>query len=171
MKRRVFISYHHGGEQSVVDEFARQFADGYEVFTDKSLERAANSDDADYLARVCREAIDGTSLTIVILGTQTGCRKFVDWELRYTLESEHGLLGILRPGLSLASACVPERFADNSYSAQVGRQYAALHAYPASAFELQRWIESAVAEPKWKISNSRPKMSMNCTCANGTVGR
>lgn len=56
-KRKVFISYHHDGEQSVVDEFRKTFSEDYEVFTDNSLERAANSDDVDYLARVCREAI------------------------------------------------------------------------------------------------------------------
>lgn len=54
-KRRVFISYHHAGEQTVVDNFVREFSDGYEVFTDQSVERAADSTDVDYLARVCRE--------------------------------------------------------------------------------------------------------------------
>ena len=170
MKRRVFISFHHGGDQQVVDAFSQQFADSYEVFTDRSLERAANSDDVDYLARVCREAIDGTSVTIVMLGEQTGCRKFVDWEIQYTLEREHGLLGILRPGLTLAAACVPPRLAENSYGAAGGRQYAALHGYPSSPMELRIWIEAAATEQKWKIENSRAKMGRNCTCENGLVG-
>lgn len=170
MKRRVFMSYHHGGDQYAVDEFVRQFADGYEVFTDKSIERAANSDNVDYLARVCREAIEGTSVTIVMLGQQTGCRKFVDWEIRCTLEREHGLIGILRPGLSLGAACVPDRFADNSYGAKEGQRYAAWHAYPSSPLELQQWIEESVAESRWKIDNSRPKMARNCTCTNGIPG-
>jgi hypothetical protein len=167
MKRRVFVSYHHGGDQYAVDALVRQFADGFDVFTDRSIERAANSDNVDYLARVCREAIDGTSVTIVLLGQQTGCRKFVDWEIRYTLDCQHGLLGILRPGVSLTAACVPARFADNSYSAKEGQRYAAWHEYPSSPLELQRWIEDAVVESKWKINNSRPEMSRNCTCTNG----
>jgi hypothetical protein len=170
VKRRVFVSYHHGGDQYAVDAFIRQFADGFEVFSDSSLERAADSDDVDYLARVCREGIDGTSTTIVILGQQTGCRKFVDWEIRHTLEREHGLLGILRPGVSLSAACVPPRLADNSYNAPAGREYAALHGYPNSPYELQRWIEEAVAAPKWKINNSRAKLARNCTCTNGFPG-
>ncbi len=75
-KRKVFVSYHHKGEQGVVDDFIKKYSHDYEVFTDHSIDRAADSEDTDYLNQVCRDAIDGTSVTIVLIGKQTGCRKF-----------------------------------------------------------------------------------------------
>src|SRR4051812_38342049 len=106
-KRRVFISYHHAHEQDVADNFADNFSEDYEVFTDMSVERAADSDDVDYLAQVCRDSIKGTSVTIVMIGKRTGYRKFVDWEISDTLDMKHGLVAISRPGLDADEASVP----------------------------------------------------------------
>lgn len=155
-KRRVFISYHHANEQTVVDEFVRKYSATYDVFTDQSIERAANSSDVDYLARVCREAILGTSLTILIVGRETGGRKFVDWELHYTLEKQHGLLGLLAPGLPDTSAWLPDRFRDNTKTG-----YALYKYMPASAYQLQLLIEEAVAKKAALIDNSRAQMPFN----------
>jgi len=158
-KRKVFISYHHKGEQKVVDEFIEKFSEDYEVFTDSSLSDAADSEDAEYLNQVCREAIQGTSVTIVMIGKQTGCRKFVDWGIRYTLYLEHGLVGISRPNLSDEDACVPKRLSDNRKSG-----YAKWYRYPTSASSLKRIIDEAYnADPK-KIDNSRPKMKRSTSC-------
>jgi len=158
-KRKVFISYHHKGEQKVVDEFIEKFSEDYEVFTDSSLSDAADSEDAEYLNQVCREAIQGTSVTIVMIGKQTGCRKFVDWEIRYTLYLEHGLVGISRPNLSDEDACVPKRLSDNRKSG-----YAKWYRYPTSASSLKRIIDETYnADPK-KIDNSRPKMKRSTSC-------
>jgi hypothetical protein len=158
-KRRVFISYHHDNEQGVVDDFSRTFCDDYEVFTDSSLERAANSDNVDYLNQVCRDAIDGTSVTIVIIGTQTGCRKFVDWEIRHTLHCNHGLVAISRPDLQSASACLPQRIEDNRKTG-----FAKWYTFPTSAGSLKSIIDEAYLADTAKVDNSREKMTRNTTC-------
>jgi len=158
-KRKVFISYHHMGEQSVVDSFIKTFSDDYEVFTDMSLDRAAESDDVDYLNQVCRDAIDGTSVTIVMIGMQTGCRKFVDWEIRYTLHCKHGLVAISRPGLADTEACLPDRLRDNIKSG-----YAKWYTYPTTAAGLKQIIDEAYAADTSKIDNSRVKVSRNSSC-------
>lgn len=158
-KRRVFISYHHDNEQDIVDEFSRTFSDEYEVFVDSSLERAAQSDDVEYLNQVCRDAIDGTSVTVVLIGTQTGCRKFVDWEIRYTLHCNHGLAGISRPGLPNASACLPDRLRDNLNSG-----YAKWYSYPTTAYALKTIIDEAYAADKNTIRNGREKRTRNTRC-------
>lgn len=157
-KRRVFISYHHANEQSVVDEFSKKFSEDYEVFTDKSVDRAADSDDTDYLARVCREAIDGTSVTIVMIGRKTGLRKFVDWELHYTLDKKHGLVAISRPGLEDSAASLPDRLRDNLKS---GTGYAKWYGYPSTASGLKQMIDEAYNADTSKINNSRPKRKRN----------
>jgi hypothetical protein len=48
-KRRVFVSYHHGGDQPYYDAFSRLFHDTYEAIFDNSLERNINSDDVEYI--------------------------------------------------------------------------------------------------------------------------
>ena len=158
-KRKVFISYHHKGEQKVVNEFIETFSDDYDVFIDESLDRAADSEDAEYLNQVCRDAIDGTSVTIVMMGKQTGCRKFVDWEIRHTLYREHGLVGISRPDLADSDACLPKRLSDNRKT-----KYAKWYKYPTSATSLKNMIDEAYSADTKKIDNSREKMKRNTSC-------
>lgn len=153
-KRRVFVSYHHRGNQKAVDEFREHFANELEVFTDSSLERAANSQNVDYLTQVCREAIQGTSVTIVMVGRQTGGRRFVDWEIHYTLRRENGLLGIIVPGLASDAALSPPRLEDNRPK---GSGYAKLYSYPSSASSLRAMIDEAYSADKRLIDNSRPR--------------
>ena len=160
-KRKVFISYHHDGEQSVVDDFRKEFSEDYDVFTDNSIDRAADSTDVDYLHRVCREAIDGTSVSIVIIGKQTGCRKFVDWEIRYTLECKHGLLAISRPGLADSDACLPERLKDNLKS---GSGYAKWYTYPTTASGLKAMIDEAWLADSNNIKHDREKKPSDTSC-------
>ncbi len=158
-KRKVFLSYHHQAEQRVVDKFIETFSEDYEVFTDQSLDRAADSEDTDYLNQVCRDAIDGTSVTIVMMGKQTGCRKFVDWEIRHTLFRKHGLVGISRPDLADSDACLADRLTDNRKSG-----YAKWYTYPTSAAGLKNIIEEAYSADTTKIDNSREKVSRNTVC-------
>lgn len=156
-KRKVFISYHHKREQKVVDDFVNEFSEDYEVFTDSSLSDAADSDDSEYLNEVCRNAIKGTSVTIVMIGEQTGCRKFVDWEIRYTLFLEHGLVGISRPNLE--NPCLPKRLLDNRKSG-----YSEWYKYPTNAVSLKNIIDEAYNSDTSKIDNARQKMKRNTSC-------
>ena len=158
-KRKVFISYHHKGEQKAVDDFVEQFSEEYEVFTDESLDRAADSEDSEYLNQVCRDAIDGASVTIVMMGKQTGCRKFVDWEIRHTLFRKHGLVGISKRGLEDSDACLPERLVDN-----LKKRYAKWYKYPSSPGSLKGMIDEAYAPDPAKADNSREKMKRNTSC-------
>lgn len=48
VKRKVFVSYHHKGDQWYYNEFSRFFSDTFAVFHDKSLDRAYESDNTDY---------------------------------------------------------------------------------------------------------------------------
>ena len=69
VKRKVFVSYHHRGDQAYYDAFSQAFHDTYEVITDNSLEREVDSDNVDYVMRRIRENhITGSSCTIVLVG-------------------------------------------------------------------------------------------------------
>ncbi len=157
-KRKVFVAYHHGGDQRAVDKFVKDFSEDLQVFTDHSVERAADSTDVDYLARVCRDRITGTSATIVMVGRQTGGRKFVDWEIMDTLRKEHGLVGMTVPGLDGGNAWVPDRLSDNQKTG-----YAKWYRYPSSAAELRQILDQAYYADSRLVDNSRSKRLSNST--------
>jgi hypothetical protein len=93
-----------------------------------------------------------------MVGKQTGGRKFVDWEIHYTLRREHGLLGITVPDLDPKDAWVPDRLQDNRPS---GSGYSKWYKYPSSGAELKRWIDEAHDADKKLIDNSRSRRKSN----------
>jgi hypothetical protein len=117
VKRKIFVSYHHGGDQAYHDAFSSMFHDVYNVVYDNSLERKVDSDNVDYVMRNIRENyIAGSSCTIVLIGKDTWGRKYVDWEIKATLDKEHGLIGVRLPTAPLNSdntVQTPDRFYDN----------------------------------------------------------
>lgn len=68
-RRKVFISYHHRGDQAFYDHFSRYFCDTFEAVRDKSVNRIFDSGDCEYVMRKIREEyLWGTSCTIVLCG-------------------------------------------------------------------------------------------------------
>ena len=50
-RRRIFVSYHHGGDREYYEAFSRLAADAYDAVEDNSVERLIDSDDAEYVIR------------------------------------------------------------------------------------------------------------------------
>ncbi len=80
---RVFISYHHDNDQRYKDKLVA-FAEEHQIFADVSVDTGDISDDLD--DESIREKIrDGylrdSTVTIVLVGTETRNRKHVDWEI------------------------------------------------------------------------------------------
>jgi hypothetical protein len=118
IKRKVFISYHHGGDQAYYDAFSRAFSDRYDVITDNSLARGVESDVVEYVMRRIRENyITGSSCTIVLVGLDTWGRKYVDWEIDATLQKAHGLIGIQLPTILIIHSAAASSIWDLSASA------------------------------------------------------
>ncbi|WP_372013896.1 TIR domain-containing protein [Tistrella mobilis] len=159
IRRRIFVSYHHGGDQVYYDEFSRQFHDIHEIVTDNSLERPIDSNNPEYVMRRIRENhIQGTSCTIVLVGRETHARKYVDWEIKATLDKRHGLIGIQLP-TAWGAACMPDRLADNVNSGYA--VYGTWAEITASAAACQNMIEAANARDKQLIANTRPLRQRN----------
>lgn len=156
VKRRVFVSYHHNGDLAYYEAFSRTFHDGYEAISDTSPERAVDSDNVDYVMQRLRDTcITGSSCTIVLVGRNTHGRKFVDWEIKATLDANHGLIWVQLPTLPIVNGLisVPERLNDNIVSGYaVGLHWNVLTASPA---ELTHQIETANGKSKSRIVNSR----------------
>jgi hypothetical protein len=161
VKRKVFVSYYHDDDQSYYDEFTRFFSEQYDVVQDSSLDRLIDSDDTEYVMRRIRENyIIGTSCTIVLCGPQTRWRKYVDWEVKATLDKQHGLIGIKLPNniSDLQGRChKADRLQDN-----IDSGYAVWTTWESSTIaHLKVCIETANANPKNLIKNDRIMRSRN----------
>ncbi|HEY6167661.1 MAG TPA: TIR domain-containing protein [Verrucomicrobiae bacterium] len=164
-KRSVFISYHHEGDQQYYDAFTRAFDDAYDILFDNSIERRIDSDNVNYVLQRIRDSfISGSSCTIVMCGLETPWRKYVDWEIKATLDMEHGLIGVNLPtngANASGNVTVPDRLHDNIQSGYaVWTNWSAFTGNPAN---VKSMIEQAVARPAKSIAASRPMMARNGT--------
>lgn len=161
IKRKVFISYHHDNDQWYYNEFSRFFSRQYEAVQDNSLDRLVDSTDTDYVMRRIRENyITGTSCTIVLCGAETRWRKYVDWEIKATLDKQHGLVGIRLPNNQpdhLGRYHKPDRLQDNidtGYAIWTSWEFLTLD-------HLQICIENANSKQKSLLNNGRVMRSRN----------
>ncbi|HJP69554.1 MAG TPA: TIR domain-containing protein [Sphingomicrobium sp.] len=161
-KRKVFVSYHHGGDQGYCDDFCSRFSTGLNIFSDRTLDRARDSEDPEYIMRYIRENhLTGASTLIVLCGLQTRWRKYVDWEIGAGLRQEMSLVAIKLPTAPLIGGLwhKPDRLQDN-----VDSGYALLSRWEtivSAPGQLTTLIEAANARPKRLIENSRPRRLRN----------
>lgn len=163
VKRKVFVSYHHDEDQNYYDAFSRTFCDTYDVVTDNSLERRIGSEDVDYVMRRIRENyITGSSCTIVLVGRYTWGRKYVDWEIKATLERQHGLIGVQLPTAPITpqnTVIVPARLDDNIQSGYA--LWVSWQQITSGAQSCTQLIEQANARDKRLIINTRERRLRN----------
>jgi hypothetical protein len=182
IKRRVFISYHHF-DQVEAQRFVDTFAGPQGVFTYRGLglsleEDLVNSSNTEYVMRCIRERHLGDStVTIVLLGRCTHGRRYVDWELKSSIQQgdsmPNGVLGILLPSAHRPNSLLyrefphlPPRFQDN-WAGAGSACYASYYAYPSSPEQLRGWIEAAWSSRTTKnnlIRNGREIMRNNRCC-------
>lgn len=101
---RVFISYHHENDQWYKKELVR-FAEQNEILIDQSVPTGDISDDVsdEYIRELIRdEYLRDSTVTIVLVGTETARRKHVDWEIYSSMydgrvNKKSGILAIELP--------------------------------------------------------------------------
>jgi len=121
--RNVFVSYAHRLDQDAADDFRRKFGSEKMVFSDRSLE----NQDIGHLTNdtikdnYIRPKIKNSSVTIILIGKETGGRWWCDWEIYYSLlkttnNDRNGLLGILLPN---KERWTPERLTQNLHMGKI----------------------------------------------------
>ena len=150
--RNVFISYAHRLDQDDADEFRTNFGINSDAFSDRSL-----SGDIGYLSddtiknSYIRPKIKNSSVTIVLIGAETGGRWWVDWEIYYSLykgtgNERNGLLGIRIPR---KTHWVPNRMKENSQMGLIinwPRDYRTLEGAIEEAYNC-RWHDPNLSSP------------------------
>lgn len=121
--RNVFVSYAHRLDQDAVDDFRVKFADERMTFSDRSLDNMdiGHLSDDTIKNNYIRPKIANSSVTIVLIGKETGGRWWVDWEIYYSLlkttgNDRNGLLGILIPN---KEHWIPKRLEKNLHMGKI----------------------------------------------------
>jgi hypothetical protein len=95
--RHVFFSFHYQRDiwrANVVRNSGAVIGEAAAGFRDASLwEEAKKKGDA-AIKKMIDDALGGTTVTVVLIGTETANRKYVDYEIEKSIEHGNGLLGL-----------------------------------------------------------------------------
>jgi hypothetical protein len=173
-KRRVFTSYFNR-DKAEVESFINEFSVRQSIFTYYAVGINENdfidSSNTEYvMSKIRSDYLKDSTVTIVMMGSCTHSRRFVDWEIKSSLRQgeyyiPNGLVGIVLPSKGQA-AYLPPRFELNwnqyNYNAY-GRYYR----YPINGFELGAWIDDAYLARSSRnhlINNPQDMMKNSIVC-------
>lgn len=172
-RHRIFLSFHHANDEKYKIMFERLFCKAEKAVYSHSV----NDGDIDsgLPAERIRQTIRdnylrNSSVTVVLIGTDTWRRKHVDWEisssLRHTdLNRRSGLVGLILPsrldyypGFQQNLRTMPARLVDN-----VQRGYASLHPWTEDVNQMVNVIHNAWTRRFGLVTpdHTRPLMSYN----------
>jgi hypothetical protein len=153
MRHNVFVSYHHGNDQYHRNEFESMFSNQYDIMVSKSVQIG---DINEYLPtetirqKIRDEYLRDSTVTVVLIGSETWKRKHVDWEIGSSIRQTQynprsGLVGILLPSYNdydwygnYNKHTIPPRLSDN-----IDCGFATIHKWSNNPYEVQQWIHEA----------------------------
>ena len=109
-RHKVFVSYHHANDENYKNIFNLKFGNKHDILVRGSVELGDIDPNVqtETIRRTIRDNyLRDTSVTVVLVGTQTWQRKHVDWEISSSIRNtaanpRSGLLGILLPSFMQA---------------------------------------------------------------------
>ncbi len=98
MARKVFFSFHFGNDlwragqvrNSWITKPDRSSAGFYDKAKWESVRRQSDP----YIKRWIRDQMRGTSVTVVLIGSETAHKPYVQYEIRHSWDVDNGLIGI-----------------------------------------------------------------------------
>lgn len=159
MAHQVFVSYHHRNDQSKADYLRSKYSYNNTII-DRSLQDAYdNKSDDEILSLIRTYHLKNSTVTIVLIGSETAYRKWVDWEIYSSLRpygprTVNGLLAIYLP----SAGKVPERL-----QANIDSGYAVTMKWENISWQLESKIEEAYRnrEKTYLIRNYMPRRQRN----------
>ena len=159
MAHKVFVSYHHANNQAKADYLRTEYGEN-NTLLDRSLDEAyEDMTDDEILAAIRTEHLKDSTVTIVLIGSETANRKWVDWEIYASLRpygerSRNGLLGIYLP----TAGETPARLQDN-----IDSGYAVTMKWENISWQLESKIEEAYNNRNKSdlVRNSRKRRERN----------
>ncbi len=165
---KVFVSYHHENDQKYRERFEKNFRN---VIVSKSV----NIGDIDphnkteTVRQLIRDNyLRDSTVTVVLIGTETWKRKHIDWEISSSLRDtganpRSGLIGFILPthsnygSRSYSPSIIPPRLHDN-----IQCKYASIHHWNENPTIVVKWIHDAFSRRRnVNPDNSRPLFRNN----------
>ena len=151
-RHNTFVSYHHANDQYYRNEFEKLFANVYDIMVSNSVQIGEISpllNTETVRQKIRDEYLRDSTVTVVLIGTQTWQRKHVDWEIGSSirdtkLNPRSGLLGIFLPSYPLTQDnkfnpfTIPPRLYKNWE-----KGYAKLYNWSTNPQLVQSWIHEA----------------------------
>jgi len=163
MRHNVFVSYHHGNDQYYREKFENLFSNTYDIMVSKSVQIGdinENLPTETIRQKIRDEYLRDSTVTVVLIGSETWKRKHVDWEIGSSIRqtqynSRSGLIGILLPSYPRSDMTkynqftIPPRLADN-----LDNGFAALYNWSDNPHKIQSWIHDAFNKRNKIIPNN-----------------
>ncbi len=174
-RRKVFVCYSHL-DQLEANRFVDTFAGPGGVFIPKALgvsdrDDFINSTNTQYVMQRIRELyIQDSTVTVVLVGKCTQSRRYIDWEIKASLQQgpdsfPNGLMAIQLHSAP-DGADLPPRLVRNWTQGHLNC-YTRYWQYPQSDDQLRQWIEDAFqarrTRSEW-IQNPQDIMKNNSVC-------
>jgi hypothetical protein len=102
MTRHVFFSFHYQRDVWRINQIRNLgeiVGNAAAGFHDKSLWEEAKAKGDSAVKKLIDDALHGTSVTVVFIGSQTAGRKFINYEIEKSIARGNGLVGIQINGL------------------------------------------------------------------------
>ncbi len=173
-RHKVFVSYHHDNDQFYRDRFERIFATAHDIIVPWSVQIGEINPllpTETIRQKIRDEYLRDSTVTVVLVGTQTWQRKHVDWEIgssiRHTAYNPRsGLLGIILPTYQKPSPSeydiytVPPRLQNN-----VKCGFAKIYEWSEDPVMVSNWIHEAFVRRNQNPppDNSYPNFAKNHT--------
>jgi hypothetical protein len=95
MAKRIFISYNHKDQMKAKGFNLLQWNKNVDVeFVGRHLLDPVDSKNKDYIRSKVVEQLTGTSVSVVLLGSETADSDWVKWEIDKSIEKKNGILAI-----------------------------------------------------------------------------
>jgi hypothetical protein len=147
-RHQVFVSYHHKNDQVYRNKFEKMFSDDHDIMVSKSVQIGdidPNLCTETIRQKIRDEYLRDSTVTVVLIGSETWKRKHVDWEIGSSIRSTEynsrsGLLGILLPTYprSYNPYTIPPRLHDN-----IECGFAKIYKWSNDSTSVQDWIHEA----------------------------
>jgi hypothetical protein len=170
-KHKVFVSYHHANDQVYRDRFEHLFTNINEICVSKSVKIGdidSNLKTETIKQKIRDEYLHDSTVTVVLMGSETWKRKHVDWEIGASIRDTQynprsGLMGIILPTYPRTDLTkynpytIPPRL---YYNIKCG--FADIYNWNENPIVVQKWIHLAF-EKRNKIypDNSYPSFGNN----------
>jgi hypothetical protein len=152
MRHKVFVSYHHANDQYYKKLFDNLFSNIYDIMVSKSVQIGdidSNLSTERIRQKIRDEYLRDSTVTVVLIGSETWKRKHVDWEIGSSIRqteynSRSGLLGIILPTYPRKDLTkydpytIPPRLYDN-----IKCNFAKIYNWNDNPFVVQKWIHEA----------------------------